>query len=80
MYATAREQVRLSPQLTAAAFLVSGAITLTPLAAAAPLSPKPSVRTVEVDAIINPKVVWEASYVRGVPSRTDKAASGEETA
>jgi hypothetical protein len=69
----------LTPQLTAAAFLVSGAITLTPLAAAAPLPPERSVRTVEVAALLNPMVVWEASYVFGVRRRTDEAASGEET-
>jgi hypothetical protein len=50
----------LTAQLTtAAAFLVSGAITLTPLAAAAPLPPEQSVRNVEVVALTNPKVVWE---------------------
>jgi hypothetical protein len=46
---------------------VSGAITLTPLAAAAPLPPEPSVRNIDVVAVTSPKIVVAASYVFGVP-------------
>jgi hypothetical protein len=69
----------LTAQLAAPAFLGCGAITLTPLAASSPPPPEPSVRNVEAVALINPKVVSEASYVFGVRRRADEAASGEET-